>query len=294
MTTFTVKAINSVTGEFVTESATFGAKPAFGFNSSLDGGLTAAASTLGCKSFTTAKIFNSSIPASYPGHTGIPSSVKYPLVTIRVALTTSSPWISSADQASLAAVYKSMPVTGIPMVTINNEAEGAAHGYTTAQIIGSHNTSYNIFKANAPANAIYTQNLMTYSASSGGRGSNFHSWVFCKASGGVDLPVYFLDWYPTSSTTSAANSIIPAFNGIKSLVPSAQIGIGENNWIASSQSTGYAAGQLAWFKDSWAWAVSNNLAYYIAFFYAADNKPFPPTDPAVTAELSSIAHDSGL
>lgn len=267
----------------------------YGFNSSLDGGLAAAATKLGVNSFDTAKIFNASIPASYPGGSyPVPSSVTKPLATIKVSLLTAAPWISTSDQAKLVAVFKSMPLTGKPMVTINNEGEGAAHGFTAQQIIGSHQTAYDLFLANAPANAIYTQALETFSASSGGRGSAFGSFVFCKASGGsADLPIYFLDWYPTSTNTDPAPSIIPAANVIKSLAPAAALGIGETNYIAGTNSIIYSGGQLNWFIKAWEWALPNQVMFFIPFFFKADAKPFPPPSNVV-AELAREAHESGL
>lgn len=267
----------------------------FGFNSSLDGGLAAAANTLGVNSFATAKIFNPSIPASYPGGSApVPASVTKPFATIKVALLTVAPWISTSDQVKLAAVFKSMPATGTPIVTINNEGEGKSHGYTAAQIIGSHQTAYSLFLANAPANAVYTQCLETFSATSGGRGSAFGSFVFCKANGGsADLPLYFLDWYPSSPTTDPAPSITPAFNVIRGLVPGVPVGIGETNYIAGTNSIIYQGGQVQWFVKAWEWALPNQVPYFIPFFLKADAKPFPPPS-LVVAELTRECKESGL
>jgi hypothetical protein len=293
MNTFTVTATDPVTGLSATASAQFGSSPPlFGLNYDVDGGLVAAATTLGCQPFPTSKVFNSSVPVSYPGHV-IPSTVTHPLVTIKVALTTAAPWISAADQSALAKVFASMPKTGVPMVTINNEGEAQRTGYTAAQVTGSHMTAFGIFKANAPANAIYTQNFQTFTASQFGRGvTGFKPYICCAANGQVDLPLYFLDWYPASSSTDAVDSMLPAYNAIKGLVPAAAIGVSECNYLTSSGIL-WNGTQPQWFADCWAWSVSNELSYFMPYFLSANGKPWPPPQATIT-ELSSIAHAAGL
>lgn len=269
------------------------AAPRFGMNYDIDGGLPAAATTLGCKPFTTAKVFNSSPPSSYPGHS-IPSSVTHPLATIKVILTTAAPWISSSDQSALAAIFTSMPKTGVPMVTINQEGEADRFGYTAAQVAGSHLTAYNLFKAHAPANAVYCQDFQTYTASSGSKGpAGFSKYICCAANGQVDLPLYLMDWYPSNTTTDAVASVTPMFNAIRALLPRAPVGIAECNWIAGNGAYHGPGTDAQWFTDAWAWAVANDCTCFLGYFLNAHNTPWPP-DSATLAELSAIAHASGL
>ncbi len=284
----------ALAGSTAEGSATFTVAPRFGMDSDVDGGLAAVASALGCKPLTAAKVFSSSMPASYPGH-AIPSSVTHPLATIRVRLTASAPWISDADQAGLAAVFGSMPKAGVPMVTINQEGEAGRFGYSAAQVAGSHQRAYGIFRDRAPANAVYCQDFETYSASPQGRGSGFSPYVCCAANGYDDLPLYLLDWYPSSPSTDAAGSVMPAFGYIRSLVPHAPIGIAECNYTTQiSTGTTWAGGsQAQWFADAWAWALANDMLLFIPYFLTAHGVPWPPDQTTLT-ELSAIARASGL
>jgi hypothetical protein len=272
-------------GTFSTASANFTVAPRFGFNYDIDGGLPAVASKLGCQPFTAAKIFNSSMPLTYPGHS-IPASVTHPLAVIKITLTTASPWISDADRAGLAKVFASMPKTGSPMVSINQEGEAGRFNYSGAQVAGSHATAYAIFRATAPANAVYCQDLQTYSASPQGRGAAFPGYL-CPG-----LPLYLLDWYPTNTTTGAVASITPAFTALRVLTD-APIGIAECNWLANNGAYHGPGTADQWLAGCWAWALANDCPIFMPYYLTAHGTPWPP-DAASLSELSAIAHESGL
>lgn len=290
----TVKATLNLTDKLgtATESLTALFKlmpkpPVFGMNYDVDGGLDAAAATLGCKPFTAAKVFNSSMPASYPGHQ-IPASVTHPLATIKVKLTTTAPYLSPDDQTSLACVFASMPKTGVPMVTIDQEGEAGRFGYTAAQVVGAHAKAYEIFKANAPANAVYCQDFETYDVVAK------KAYVCCPANGGVKLPLYLLDWYPQSTTSDAVSSIQPDYDTLKSLLPDAVIGVAECNYTTSlSSGITWQGSQAQWFADAWQWAKDHNIPLFMTYFLTAHGVPWPPAQATLDG-LSAIAHDSGL
>lgn len=266
--------------------------PLFGFNYDIDTGLTGVAATLGCGPFTAAKVFSSSVPAAYPGHV-IPATVSHPLVAIKVPLTTSAPWIPLPAQAALAAVFASMPVTGSPAVTINQEGEAGRFGYSPAQVAGSHHTAYQLFLTHAPANAVYCQDLQTYSASGGGRGAAFADYLCCAANGQEDLDAYYLDWYPTNTTTNAVASVTPAVTAIRGRVPAAVIGAAECNWLADNGAYHGPGTPQQWLADCWDYAVTEGFISLICYFLTAHATPWPP-DAAVISELSVIGHASGL
>lgn len=280
-------------GASVEATAEFSVAPRFGFNYDVDGGISSVAATLGCAPLTAAKVFNSSMPAKYPGHV-IPATVTHPLATIKIKLTTTAPWISGTDQAGLAAVFASMPATGVPMVTINQEGEAGRFGYSAAQVAGSHQTAYAIFRAHAPANAVYCQDLQTFSAAPEGRGSRFSGYVCCAANGQADLPLYLLDWYPSTPSTNAVDSVTPAFSALKALT-TAQIGIAECNYTTELDTgiTWTGGTQAQWFADAYTWALANDCPLFMIYSLTAHGVPWPP-GPDVIAELSSIAHSTGL
>jgi hypothetical protein len=274
-------------------SKTLTVMPRFGINYDADPGIAGVAAALGCKPLTAAKVFSASIPASYPGHP-IPASVTRPLAVIKVALTASAPWITPADQAALAAVFASMPVTGAPMGSINQEGEAGRFGYSGAQVAGSHGTAYQIFKAHAPANAVYGQDLQTWSASPGGRGPAFPSYVCCAANGQADLPAYWLDWYPTTTATDAVTSVTPAVDYIRGLVPNSSIGAAECNWLANNGAYHGPGTPAQWLADCWAYAVAERFSCFIPYYYGPHNTPWPAAGSAELAELAFIAGASGL
>jgi hypothetical protein len=277
-------------GATATASATFSVAPRFGINYDVDGGILSVASTLRCAPLTAAKVFNSSMPASYPGHP-IPASVTHPLATIKIKLTSSAPWISAADQAGLATVFGSMPKTGVPMVTTDQEGEAPRFGYSAAQVAGSHHTAYQVFKAHAPPNAVYVQDEQTYSAHV--LGASFGDYLCCAANGYEDL-TYLLDWYPTSTTTDAAGSVTPAWDAIKALVPSARIGIAECNYTTNiNGGITWTGSQDDWFFDAWGWARDHDCPLFMGYFLTAHGVPWLPPAATIT-ELSEIAQDSGL
>jgi hypothetical protein len=270
----------------------FNVAPRFGMNYDVDAGLPGVAAALGCQPLTFAKVFNSSMPASYPGHV-IPATVTHPLAVIKVPLTTSAPWLTATQQAALATVFASMPVTGTPMVSINQEGEAGRFGYSAAQVAGSHGTAYQIFQATAPANAVYCQDLQTYSAAPAGRGPAFADYLCCTANGQQDLPLYLLDWYPTDTTTGAVDSVTPAVGYIRGKVPAAVIGAAECNWLANNGAYHGPGTYAGWFADCWDYATAQDFAVFAPYFLTAHNTPWPP--PAdVISELSTIAHASGL
>ena len=267
-------------------------KPVFGFNYDVDGGLAGVAHLLGCNPLTLSKVFNSSPPPGYPGHP-IPATVTWPLTTVKIALTSSAPWISAADQASLAAIFAAMPTTGTPEVTVNQEGEAPRFFYSAPQVAGSHLTAYGIFKTHAPPNAIYCQDLQTYSASPGGRGAAFPAYLCCASNGQVDLPRYRLDWYPTNTTTDAVASVTPAVGYIRARVANPVIGAAEVNWLAGNGAYHGPGTSAQFFSEAWAYAVANQFDIYMPYFLSAHNTPWP-SDPATMSALSSIAHESGL
>lgn len=260
--------------------------PRFGMNYDVDPGLAGVAAALGCRPLTAAKVFNASIPASYPGHV-IPASVTHPLAVIKVPLTASAPWITPADQAALATVFASMPA-GTPMVSINQEGEAGRFGYTGAQVSGSHGTAYQIFRAHAPANAVYCQDLQTYSAGPGGRGAAFSSYI-CPG-----LPLYLLDWYPTTTATDAVASVIPAVTAIRALVPGAVLGAAECNWLAGNGAYHGPGTSDRWLADAWAYAVAQRFSCFIPYYFGPHNTPWPAAGSAELAGLRAIARASGL
>lgn len=267
--------------------------PLFGFNYDVDGGLPAVADTLNCDQLTAAKVFNSKIPVTYPGHI-IPATVTHPLVTIKVPLLTAAPWISQANQDLLAKVFASMPKTGTPMVTINQEGEAPRFGYTAEQVAGSHQTASVIFQTVGPANGIYCQDLQTYSASDQGRGAAFADYISCFDNGQQDLPLYLLDWYPTTPSTGAVDSVTPAWEAITGRVPGAVIGIAECNYTTSlSKGVTWSGPQDQWFTEAWAWATEQKVPLFMVYSLTAHGVPWPPARATVN-ELSRIAHISGL
>ena len=233
------------------------------------------------------KIFNQGVPASWPGPGGpVPNGVTNPLVVIKISLTANAPYISASDQAKLAVFFASMPKTGKPIVSINQEGEAPRFGYTAAQVAGSHNTAYNIFKANAPANAVYAQDMQTYSPHA--LGGAFSNYVCCAANGQQDLPLYLGDWYPTTNTTSASASFDPLRTAILALVPKAVIGAAECNYTTGSGIT-YSSGQTKWFTDAWAYAQANNFYSFITYFYNPHGVNYPPDGGnSVVQELQLI------
>jgi len=292
MSTATATLTDTATGLKASRSRALKVVPRFGMNYDVEIGLAGVAAALGCKPLSAAKVFNSSIPVSYPGHV-IPASVTCPLAVIRVPLSGSAPWLTAAQQAALAQVFASMPVTGRPVVSINQEGEENRFGYTAAQVAGSHGTAYQIFKARAPFNARYVQDLGTYSAYSGGRGTAFPDFLCCAVNGQQDLDAYLLDWYPNNTTAGAAASIQPAVDYIRGKIPGAVIGAAECNWLASNGAYHGPGTPDQWFADCWAYAVASKFAAFIPYYYAAHSTPWP-TDPAELSELSAIAHASGL
>jgi hypothetical protein len=293
MITGTARLTDQATGLAGKRSKTLTIAPRFGMNYDVEQGLPGVAAALGCGLLTAAKVFNGSMPASYPGHV-IPASVTHPLAVIKIKLTTAAPWISAADQAGLAAVFASMPATGQPAVSINQEGDAPRFGYSGAQVAGSHATAYSIFRAHAPANAVYGQDLQTYSASSGGQGAAFPSYICCAANGQVNLPAYWLDWYPTLVTTGALASVTPAVNAIRALVPDAVLGAAECNWLAGNGAYHGPGTAAQWLADCWAYAVAERFTCFIPYYFAAHNTPWPAAGSAEMAELSSIARASGL
>jgi hypothetical protein len=242
------------------------------------------------------KAYNSSSQSSWPGSSfaAIPSGVTVPEVAIKLALTPSSPYISSSDQADLASFCASMPVTGTPILCINQEGEASRFGYTAAQVAGSNNTAFNIFKANAPANAVFCQNIESFSATSGGRGSNFKNYLCCAANGQQNLPLYMIDWYPTSTSTNAVNSITPALTAIRGKIPNALIGIGEVNYTTNiSGGITWSGGSEQWFDDAWSYAVTQGFFAFITYFYGPNGVPWPPPNDGTVAELAADNAASG-
>ena len=277
-------------------TAPFTVAPRFGINYDVDGGILNAASTLGCAPLTLAKVFNSSMPASFPGH-AIPATVTHPFAAIKLTLTAAAPYISSTDQAGLARVFGSMPKTGTPIVTIDQEGEAGRFSYSPAQVVGSHSLAYSIFQAHAPANAMYCQDFQTFSAAPQGRGlAVFENYVCCEANGGVELPLRLLDWYPSSPTTDAVDSILPAWTALRAMTASdSLIGIAECNYTTqlSTGITWTGGTQAQWFSDAWTWALANDAWMFMPYFLTAHGVPWPPSAATIT-ELSAIAHASGL
>jgi hypothetical protein len=256
-------------------------EPVFGLDAQT-GTWSSVESALGVASIAGWRAYNGTgLPASYPGADApVPAGVTVPVVSFKPSLP-----ISTADQAALATLFSHAPPGS--MTTIWHEGEKA--GFTPAQIKAAHALAYSIFRAHAPATALYGQILMTYTGYSFSSHYPLSQWVAAQ-SGGAPLDFYGLDWYPNSNSINAVNSITPAVTQLKSVVPAAVIAITECNYTTGSGIT-WTGAQDQWLRDAWAWAKSNGAITFIPYFDTAHGVPWPPP-AAVITELKAIIAES--
>jgi Putative Ig domain len=161
------------------------------------------------------------------------------------------------------------------------------HGSTTtaptsSDILRLHAYVYPRFKALAPDvpyGQIFTALAVT---------QNPGAWVSCPAnvSGGRVLDYYAVDGY-ANTDRKASQVLTPAFNAIKSVVPTAKLAIAENNCENS-------ADRAQWFADAWQIALNNNCLFFFPFFWnsggpGGGNISWQTSDTATQNEIRTIA-----
>jgi hypothetical protein len=153
---------------------------------------------------------------------------------------------------------------------------------TSSDILKLHAYVYPRFKALAP-NVPYGQILTAFNVT-----NSPSLWVSCPAttSGGSTLDFYAIDAYANTSRT-AAQVITPAFNAIRSVAPTAKLGIGENNCETVSL-------RAQWFRDSWQIAQNFNCLFWFPFFWnfggpGGGSIDWPGSDAATKQAIKDIA-----
>jgi Putative Ig domain len=161
------------------------------------------------------------------------------------------------------------------------------HGSTTtaptsSDILHLHAYVYPRFKALAPDvpyGQIFTALAVT---------QNPTAWVSCPAnvSGGRVLDYYAIDGY-ANTDRKASQVLTPAFNAIKSVVPTAKLAIAENNCENE-------ADRAQWFADAWQIALNSNCLFFFPFFWNAGgpgggNISWQTSDTATQNEIRTIA-----
>ena len=101
--------------------------------------------------------------------------------------------------------------------------EGEAHVDTPADFIAMLSRMYPIFRANAPASALFGEIHMSYTATTFSSFKPLSKWLSCPANGGTLLDFIGIDCYPVSNSDSWATLINPVVTEVTSVIPAASM-----------------------------------------------------------------------
>lgn len=254
--------------------------PVFGANDKIDGGLVGLAATLGSKPVTGCKMFNTGMPSSFPL---IAPGITHPLLCFKPSIP-----MTTADKVALTALAKSAAAAA-PHAMLTAYQEGEHDGFTPAQIKAVHAECWDVVHAAAP-DVLYGQCEMSFDARPAGNGA-LAQWVGKRTDGGA-LDFYGIDTYPWSTSVLPGDLLDACLAQLKTVIPNPNIAITECNATSNILTASIQPG-AAWFAGCWNWAVAHAIPLFYIFAQTSRSVPWPP-DAATVAELSTIAHASGL
>jgi hypothetical protein len=220
--------------------------------------------------FTPAQNVPSASPALPPGVTKLIASFRPTVASV----------LSGSLDAQLAALF----ATVRPGDMWTAWHEGEAHVDTPADFIAMASHIYPIFKANAPASALFGEIHMSYTATAFSQFRPLSKWLSCPANGGTQLDFIGIDCYPVNNSDSWADLINPVVSEVESVISDPVWGICECNNNAATMGTDAQVTET--FSDGWAWAKANGALTFVPYF---GNAPciWPPS-PAVISALAGI------
>jgi hypothetical protein len=218
----------------------------------------------------------------------VPSAPPTPLSGVKNCIVSIRPTVTQVLSGSLDSALEALFKQVAPGDFWTCWHEGEAHVDTPADLIAVLTHCYNLFKEYAPASATFGQICMSYTAYSGSQYYPLGQWVCCPANGGAKLDWFGVDAYPVNpSSYTFAETIGPVVTAVEAVMGFTPVwGITECNIVANTGVTYTDAEQLQYFKDAWAWAVSNGCLVFDPYFGNAPDTWPPYTD--VVSYLASI------